>query len=505
MLKPAPVAPLRQRRTASIAPVVALDPRSSAPLQTQVYEAIRGAILDGRLRGGAKVPSTRALAEQLDVSRNTVAGAFAQLWAEGYLVGRVGSGTYVAEQIPDRSTASRQPRRTLGAHEPVSVNLSQRGRKIVEFPSPGRRAIATRGAAFLVGCPALDQFPVDLWAKLLNRRWRFSADELLGHHDAQGYLPLREAIAEYLASARGVRCTPEQVIVVSGTQQALALTGQVLLDPGDAAWVEDPGYHFARAALTAAGATLVPVPVDAEGANIAAGIRACSNARLAVFTPFHQLPLGVTMSLPRRMELLEWARRQNAWIFEDDYDSEFRYAGRPLAALQGLDGGERVIYAGTFSKVLAPTLRLGYVVAPRPLVPALVSAKLFADVHTAPLGQAVLADFMAGGHFARHIRRMRKLYAQRQELLVSACARDLKGLLEVKPADAGMHLVGWLPPGVNDRDAARRAAVAGIAVEPLSAFRIQSRGRGALLLGYASVPEDRIADGVRRLRDALRA
>lgn len=270
MVTPAPIAPVRTRRTAAIAPVIALDPRSSAPLQTQVYAAIRGAILDGQLRAGAKVPSTRALAEQLDVSRNTVAGAFEQLWAEGYLVGRVGSGTYVAEPIPDRSLTPRRTRRTPAANEPDTADLSKRGQRIAEFPSPGRRAIDTRGSAFLVGCPALDQFPVRLWAKLLNRRWRFSADELLGHHDAQGYLPLREAVSEYLAGARGVRCTADQVIVVSGTQQALALAAQVLLDPGDAAWVEDldttspephwspPAQRWCRCRSTTKARTLKP-------------------------------------------------------------------------------------------------------------------------------------------------------------------------------------------------------------------------------------------------------
>jgi GntR family transcriptional regulator/MocR family aminotransferase len=283
----------------------------------------------------------------------------------------------------------------------------------------------------------------------------------------------------------------------------MSLVAQVLLDPGDAAWVEDPGYPPARSVLLAAGASLVPVPVDAEGLDVEAASQLRPDARLAVVTPSSQQPLGVHMSLRRRRALLEWAGRTNAWVFEDDYDSEFRYVGRPLAALQGLTPDARVIYSGTFGKVLSPSLRLGYLVVPEELIEVFVKAKTLADVRSPSLDQAVLTDFINQGHFSRHLRRMRVLYAERQALLVEEARRELRGLLEVGPAETGMHLVGWLPPGVDDRTAAERAAAVGVVAHPLSAFRVQTSGRGALLLGYAAVPGPECSEGVRRLRQAL--
>jgi GntR family transcriptional regulator/MocR family aminotransferase len=300
-----------------------------------------------------------------------------------------------------------------------------------------------------------------------------------------------------------VRCTADQVIVVSGSQQALDLAARVLLDPGDAVWVEDPGYRGARGALAAAGATLVPVPVDDEGLDVAAGIAQCPAARLACVTPSHQYPLGVTMSAARRLALLEWAAQADAWIVEDDYDSEYRYAGPPLTALQGLDTQGRVIYMGTFSKVLFPALRLGYVVVPPDLVDPFISARALSDRHPPTLEQAVLADFMADGHFARHIRRMRLLYAERQEVLVRTAARRLEGLLDVPPSPAGMHLLGWTPPGVPDHWAATQAATKGVETPPLSAYRLTPGGRAGLLLGYTALDAPTMRRGVDRLAQAL--
>ncbi|WP_437876961.1 PLP-dependent aminotransferase family protein [Sorangium sp. So ce513] len=487
---------------------VVLDPASSAPLHRQVYQALRGAIFAGRLRPGSKLPSTRALAAHLGVSRNTVLGAYAQLLAEGYLRGRIGSGTYVADAPPEHLLLARREPAPQPSPSPCAAALSRRGALVADAPSPFRRASAPphgpSGWAFQVGVPAFDAFPAVAWGRLMSRRWDRSWRALLPPHEAQGYAPLRRAIADYLVTARGVRCTPEQVIVVSGAQQAISLAAEVLLDPGDPVWVEDPGYTAARGALVALGAVPVPVPVDDEGLDVTAGVRRAASARLAVVTPSHQFPLGVTMSLGRRLALLDWARSAGGWVFEDDYDSEFRYAGRPLAALQGLSPDARVIYAGTFSKVLWPSLRLGYLVVPEGLVDAFVAARALADVSSPSLEQAVLADFMAEGHFARHVRRMRVLYERRQAALVAAAARELPGLLEVRPAPAGMHLLGWLPPGRADRDAAERAAANGVRCVALSELRIDPAGRGALLLGYAAVPEDAIEEGVRRLAAALR-
>ncbi|WP_437968382.1 PLP-dependent aminotransferase family protein [Sorangium sp. So ce260] len=504
------IATKRPRRASSpvgAAAAVVLDPASSAPLHRQVYEAVRGAIFAGRLRPGSKLPSTRALAAHLCLSRNTVLGAYAQLLAEGYLRGRIGSGTYVADALPERLLLARRGLAPQPAPSPGGADLSRRGALVAGAASPFRRAAAPLGAAgwaFQVGVPAFDAFPAIAWGRLMSRRWDRSWRALLPLHEPQGYAPLRRAIADYLVTARGVRCTPDQVVVVSGAQQAISLAAEVLLDPGDAVWVEDPGYTAARSALLAAGATPVPVPVDGEGLDVAAAGRLSASARLAVVTPSHQFPLGVTMSLGRRLALLDWARSSRGWVFEDDYDSEFRYAGRPLAALQGLSPDARVIYAGTFSKVLSPSLRLGYLVVPEALVDAFVAAKALADVSSPSLEQAILAEFMAEGHFARHVRRMRVLYERRQAALVAAAERELSGLLEVGPAPAGMHLLGWLPAGRADGAAAESAAASGVRCVALSELRVRSAGRGALLLGYAAVPEDEIAEGVRRLRTALR-
>lgn len=361
-----------------------------------------------------------------------------------------------------------------------------------------------RDGAFRPGIPALDAFPRDLWARLAARLYRQSRFDLFSYGDPAGHPPLRRAIAEYLRAARGVNCRWEQVIVTSGSQQALDLAARVLLDRGDTAWVEDPGYFGARGAWMAAGIRCVPVPVDAEGLSVAQGELSAPQARMAYVSPSHQYPLGVTMSLARRMALLAWARRCSAWIAEDDYDSEFRYAGRPLAALQGLDTGGRVIYIGTFSKVLFPALRLGYMVVPAGAVDAFAAARALADRHPPGPSQALVAEFLAEGHFARHIRRMRTLYAERQAALVSAARRECAGLLEVAPADAGMHLVAWLPKGSIDREVSRRAAAAGVSAPPLSAYYHHAdAARPGLLLGYSSVNRRKIQEAARRLGAAM--
>jgi GntR family transcriptional regulator/MocR family aminotransferase len=477
-----------------------LDRRSRLPLQRQLYDELRAAILAGRLSPGDRLPATRALAADLAVSRNTVTGAFDQLLAEGYLEGRVGSGTYVAESLPDDLL------RVTGAPRPVEAGAaplpSRRGRLLASTPvsaSAGRAPIRP----FQTGIPALDVFPRALWSRIATRAIRSAAPERMSYGDAAGFAPLRRAVAEYLRAARGVRCSWEQVVITAGSQQSLDLAARVLLDPGDTAWVEDPGYLGARGAFTAAGVVCAPVTVDAEGLSVDDGAARHPQARMAYVTPSWQFPLGVTMSLPRRMALLAWARARRAWIVEDDYDSEFRYAGRPLAALQGLDGAGRVIYTGTFSKVLFPALRLGYLVAPDGAVDAFISARALADRHSPTLEQAIVAEFLDAGHFARHVRRMRSLYAERQAALVAAAAREFDGLLSVAPAEAGMHLLAWLPRGVNDRHASQKAAAAGVSAPALSQYTIAARPDPALLLGYAPYGVRKIRDGARRLAAAL--
>ncbi|MGI9077487.1 MAG: PLP-dependent aminotransferase family protein [Gemmatimonadaceae bacterium] len=511
----------RRRMADAPAVLVALDAMTDRPLHRQVYDGLRDAILAGRLPAGARLPSTRSLAADLGVARNTVTIAFDQLRAEGYIIGRRGGGTRVRPATPDamlhvrRSASARVPpatsRAPSGATSP-QARLSARGAAFVAAGGGTGLREASPPPPFRLGVPAVDAFPTELWARLTARRWR-GGHVHLGEGHAAGDPALRAAIAEYVANARGARCTASQVFVVNGALQALDLVARVLIDRGDDVWVEDPGYIDARVPLTDAGARLVPVPVDGEGLNVTAGERAAPNARLAYVTPSHQFPLGAVMSAPRRLALLSWARRAKAWVFEDDYDSEFRYSGRPLPCLQGLDAERRgpgdeacVLYAGTFSKTLAPGFRLGYLILPDALVDAFRAARRLLDRFAPTLEQGVLADFMGEGHYARHVRRVRTLYAERQETLIAAGTSELDGVLRLAPDAAGLHLVGWLPPGVKDVDAARAAGVEGVEVSPLSRYSLappDGSAPGGLLLNYAAFDRRAIRAGARALRRAL--
>ncbi|HIP78750.1 MAG TPA: PLP-dependent aminotransferase family protein, partial [Kiloniellaceae bacterium] len=365
--------------------------------------------------------------------------------------------------------------------------------------------------AFLSG-PETKDFPFDVWGRLYARIWRRPADRLLQLDSAAGMQSLREAIAGYLRAYRGLQCDWRQVIVTTGAQAAIGLATQMLLEPGDAVWIEEPGYVGLRGPLLAAGAELVPVPLDGEGISVAAGTRLAAKARAAVVTPSHHYPLGTTLTLARRLELLEWAREADAWILEDDYDSEYRYAGRPLASLQGLAAGRgeagRVIYIGTFSKVLFPSIRIGYLVVPEALVEPLTAGQAALGAMPSALVQPVLAGFIEEGYFATHVRRMRRLYAARQAALVTAVKTHLDDLLTVTPDDAGLHVMAGLkaPLGerLGDEGAARVAAAAGIGVVPLANFFYGPAARQGLMLGYAGVPEAEIDRGARRLGEALR-
>lgn len=486
--------------------IIRLDRASTIPLYLQIYENIRRAILKGQIVAGVRLPSTRDLASSLKVSRNTVMTAFEQLFAEGYIEGKVGAGTYVA-QVPIEQPVSHasncQVNRCLGNSDSTPHNLSQRGMQILAMQDIIFRYRPDQTHAFRPGLPALDAFPTEIWSELVTQHWRYANSDLLSYGDPRGYRRLRECIAEHLRVSRAMRCNAQQVIIVSGSQQALDLAVRVLLDPGDAAWIEDPGYLGARSVLLNAGANLIPIPVDEQGLNVEAGILKSPHAKLAYVTPSHQFPLGVSMSLARRLALLHWAKQSKAWILEDDYDSEYRYTGQPLAALQGLDDAGRTIYMGTFSKVLFPSLRLGYLVVPPELVDAFAAARAVVDRHSPLLEQATLADFIGEGHLSRHIRRMRVLYAERQAVLTSA-TRGFSNLLEVHPCETGMHLLGLLPEGIDDRYISQQLAVAGITAPPLSAYRLQPCSRGGLVLGYAAVNSDKIYQAARRMETVLR-
>lgn len=477
-----------------------LDPQSSRPLYRQLFERVRDAILQGHLTPGTRLPSTRALALELNLSRNTVSLAYEQLLAEGYVKGKIGAGTFVSRNLPEQYFEIPVADRAPAGKTRMRAVLSRRGEAFTSGPETlGQRVRVPR--AFERVLPALDAFPVKTWARIVARRWRDQPTELIGYGDPAGYRPLREAVAAYLGATRALKCTPEQVIIVP---DALDLIARLLLDPGDAVWIEDPCYPGFRRTLLGAGAKLVPVPVDAEGLNVDAGISQGAAARMAYVTPSYQYPLGMTMSLPRRMALLEWASRTGAWIVEDDYGSEYRYHGRPLASLQGLDRDGRVIYLGSFSRVLFPALRLSYVVVPHALIDACLAVRAAVEGTQRTLELSVVADFMAEGHFVRHLRRMRKLYAERRQTLLRAAARELGGLLDVQPADGGMFLVGRLPRGVNDVATSRTALEYGIVADPLSPLYLSRPQCGGLLLGYTSIGPARIREGVRKLAEALR-
>ena len=473
-------------------------PPSGTPLYRWFYNELRTAILDGRIAPGARLPATRDLAHEYKLARATVVASFEQLKSEGYVEGKVGAGTFVTQVLPDdllqvgRSSAGK----SVGHRR---VQWSSYARRLRLYPGVGPRT--TR--AFRANQAALDVFPTTLWAQVVARRLRRASAQLLSGGEALGYRPLRQAVAAYLNTSRGVKCSSEQVLIISGVQEALERAAHLLLDPGDPVWMEDPGYPGADIVFRAVGATVHPVPVDDEGLDLEWGRHHWTNATLLYVTPAHQFPLGVTMSLRRRLALLEWARRSRTLIFEDDYDSEYRYQGRPIPALQGLDRAGVVIYAGTFNEVLFPALRLAYLVVPPGMVDRFAAAQAVSMRHAPLLDQAALCDFITEGHFARHIRRMRELYSERLAVFLEASRSRLGGLLEIPEVEAGLQTVGWLAPGINAQHAAVEAAKHEVEVIPLSRYSARSVARQGLLLGFAAVDARELRRGAEQLARAL--
>lgn len=471
-------------------PALSIDRRLATPLFRQVYAALSAAILDRRLPPGARLPATRTLAAQLGLSRTAVVTAYEQLLAEGYTTGRVGSGTYVATNLPGRP-------RGRGAAPAKAPRRADHGQPRLA----GQVDVTLQNDArpFNLGRTLIDARTLDVWRRLTARSLRSLSRSHLGYGDPRGAPELRGAIATYLASHRAVRCDPEQVIVTGGTQHAIDLVGRVLLPSGSDAWIEDPGYPLTREALAAAGVALHPVPVDVHGLDVAAGIRIAPRARAAFVTPSHQFPTGVVLSMARRLELIDWAQRADAWIVEDDYASEFRYGGQPIAALQGLDGNARTLYVGTLNKALFPGLRVGYLIAPEALLSRFVTARYLGDRQPPGLQQDVLASFIADGHLASHIRRMRKLYREQRDRLVGTLRRQAGDFLEVEPPDQGMHLVAYLHSGLSDTAIAMAALERDIVVRPLSRLYMRARPRQGLLFGFSGYPIPSIAPAVARL------
>lgn len=482
------------------------DKDSSIPLYRRIYEAIRCAILRGDFESRMRLPSSRLLAIQLGVSRMTVVNAYDQLLAEGYIEGKTGAGTFIAAVLPEEFL---QPQNGKIAAADLTNNCRE-----IRFSAYGKRlqensqsvlqyhSAVTNFQAFEAGIPAIDKFPFEVWMKIVGKHHSGIRKETYGYDNPSGFYPLREAVTAYLKSARGVNCETEQVIITNGAQQALDLISKVFIEAGDSILIENYCYTGARNSFKSVGANLIPVPIDKEGINLSA-IDNVPDALLAYVTPSHQFPLGITMSLSRRLALLEKAEQTGMWIIEDDYDSEYRYSGRPLASLQGLDRSGRVFYVGTFSKTIFPALRLGCLVVPKDLIEIFKTARALSDSHSPLIDQTVLAEFIIDGHFARHVRRMRKIYQERQEFLVAEAQKELSGLLEIKKNNAGMHLIGWLPEGVDDRAIAKKAVEAGIRVAPVSDYALTALKRGGLVLGYTAIDETQIREGVKTLRRVL--
>jgi GntR family transcriptional regulator/MocR family aminotransferase len=463
-------------------------------LTERIYRQLRDAIIDGRLRSGERLPPTRELARRLEVSRNTVTVAYDRLTADGFLVGQVGAGTFVCAEPVNRPRTRKAP----GG----SGIRPRRVWQSINLPDPGRQV--ARPFDFGVGVPDSALFPLQTWRRLMTRELRPAVLHSANYQDPAGHAGLRAAIARHIGVSRSVRAGADDVLVTQGAQQALDLVGRVLIEPGSCVAVEEPGYRHARLLFESLGARVVGVPVDAEGLDVAA---IPNGARLVYATPSHQFPLSTPMSLARRTALLAWAERHRAVIVEDDYDSEFRFSDRPLEPLQSLDPGGRVVYVGSFSKTLLPMLRLGFLVAPASLQPALLRAKQLTDRHGEYPTQAALARFIDDGHLARHVRVATRDYAARHARIAALLSADFAAWLRVVPSAAGLHLCARIAPGVavDVDDVLRRAAASGVLVESLAEFCAESPAQEGLVIGYGAVRPDRIDAGLRHLAAAFRA
>jgi GntR family transcriptional regulator/MocR family aminotransferase len=480
--------------------LIRIETRGRGGLQHQIYLGVRRAILDGVLAPGIRLPSSRALADDLSVSRTTTFSAYEQLAAEGYLAARQGSGTFVARDLPDDLAQQAAPRVVPRMKHPP---LSGRGGALVSVPGPARR-LAGPPRPFRLGVPALDLFPLRLWSQLVIKRLRSNTMGQLGYSDAAGFAELRQAVAEHVQTARGTRCVADQVFIVAGAQRALQIMCGLLLDPGDPVWLEEPGYPGARSAFLGAAARIIPVQVDSEGLDVAAAARRAGNARMAYVTPSHQFPLGVTLSLARRLALLKWASAAGAWVVEDDYDSEFRYGMRSIPCLHGLDADGRVIYVGTFAKTVFPAMRLGFFIVPPDLRDKFLAARRAADVHPPLLEQMALADFIFEGHYARHLRRMQSAYRERLEALSDAADRLCGGALRLRTVQTGLHAVADLD-GVDEERVYDEARNRGIEVAPLGTYFIGPRRGNGLLLGFAATDPDALQRGMEQLATSIEA
>ncbi|MBJ9969478.1 PLP-dependent aminotransferase family protein [Providencia rettgeri] len=471
-------------------------------IKENVYHTIRNAILDGRIATGIKLPSSRALAEMMAISRNSVIAGFERLIDEGYLYSQKGSGTYVSPHIPDELIGAISSTKQGDQSGYPALNLNPRVSTLSNLWEKSHPN-TNKHQMFNIGICCVDQFPHELWGRLLGRVWRKSKQIITHFNHPDGYTPLKDLLVDYVRSTRGVHCKQQQIIIVNGTQQAINLAAKVLLQHGDNVWLDDPGYDSARAILTAAGADIAAIPSDKEGMDIIYGAKHHKTAKLIYTTPSHQFPLGTTLSLPRRLALLDWAQQNNAWIFEDDYNSEFRFLSKPIQALQGLDNHQRVIYAGTFSKMMYPGFRLGFLIVPEILSEAFTMMKYYSDSHCGYLEQAALAQFIQEGHYARHVRKIRKICYERQNTFINAINHYLPHLFNVQMTDSGIHTVCWVKDGYDINVILNQCRLLGFGAQPLSRYCIQSTHQNAILFGYAAHCENEIINNIKLLSEQL--
>jgi GntR family transcriptional regulator/MocR family aminotransferase len=460
-----------------------------------LYGELRSAILEGRLAAGTRLPASRDFASQYGLSRGTVVSVFERLQAEGYVTSRVGFGTLV-----NRVTVVR-PARQMSATPPAYI---RRAISAHELPRPWVGLPFTKGIQpFRIGGPSTDAFPSKVWGQISARYARNFSSWVKTAGDRGGYRPLRDAVADYLRATRGVRCNSEQIVIVSGAQQALDLLARLLLKEHDQVWMEDPGYFGASVAFGNVGAEIIPVPVDEEGLSVSVGEKICPHARGVYLTPAHQFPLGMTMSLERRMAVLKWAKRTGAFVIEDDYDSEFRFEGKPVPSLQSLDNHSNVILIGTFSKTLFESLRLAYIVLPPSLVDCFLAFRYRTDFRNSNVDQAVLCEFIVEGHFARHMRRMRELYGSRLAALIDGGKQHLSGLLKISNVRAGLYTIGFVTNGMTSREAEKSAAGEGIEALGVDRYTFERTDPKGVVLGFAAYPEPAIGKAIIQLAKAF--
>jgi GntR family transcriptional regulator / MocR family aminotransferase len=495
----------RRRRSIIAFEMVRLDRTASEPLHRQLFRQIRDELRSGNFSpSSSRLPSSRALAADLGISRLTVNQAFYELEAEGYLVAKAGSGTFVADALPDAYLSADE----AGSSPEIAqeTRVSGRVNKIPDQRAGQQFDLGPTGAGPGVllqsGIPAVDEFPIAIWERLRAQLLAKKGANLLRYGSNRGDADLRKAVAAYLCDFRGAHCNPDQILIVAGMQQAMLISAMAVSDPGDDAWIEDPGFHQARRVFALAGVTTVPRPVDAEGIVIHGAPRR-RPPKIIYVTPSHQFPLGVTMSLKRRKALLDFAQTRGAYILEDDYNAEFRFTGPPLPCLQGLDRGGRVIYAGTMSKILYPSLRLGYLLVPAPLTDAVAKLRTAMDQHSPTIDQATLARFIAEGFYLSHVRRMRKIYSERREIFIEQFNKLLGDRFTLQMGEAGLHALAWFHSEKDLPVLQRAAPTLGVKISPLSFFCIAAKLPPALVLGFAAWSPAQIREGLGRLARAL--